>query len=167
MRMQSDLSTAQTESSTGQYADISLQLGAQAGEEISLQNENGLLQTLTTTNSSVTTRLTATTTALDTMRTDAQNALDSLTQWTQGRIRGARPPIARPGQPAVAHGTLNTSVAGEYIFGGINSGTPPIADYFAPPAAAQSSIQSAFFKLSDQRRRDRLDGDRGANADCF
>jgi flagellar hook-associated protein 3 FlgL len=45
LKMQTELATAQAESASGQYADIGLQLGNQAGQEISLQNENGLLQT--------------------------------------------------------------------------------------------------------------------------
>ena len=40
--------------------------------------------------------------------------------------------------------TANTSVNGQYVFGGINSGSPPLTNYFAAPNAAQTAIQGAF-----------------------
>jgi flagellar hook-associated protein 3 FlgL len=142
--MQSELATAQNEASTGQYPDVGLHLGAQAGQEISLQNENGLLQTYTTTNASVATKLSTTSTALDTLRTNAQNTLNNLTQWNQDTDSGAQlQDLGASGlQSLIA--TTNTSVNGQYVFGGINSGVPPLTDYFAPPNAAQTAIQSAF-----------------------
>jgi hypothetical protein len=44
---QSQLSTLETESATGQYADLGLQLGGQSGYELSLRTQDDLLQTLT------------------------------------------------------------------------------------------------------------------------
>ena len=90
MRMQTELSTAQNEATTGEYSDVGLHLGAQAGQEISLQNENGLLQTYTTTNSAVATSLSTTTSALDTLRTNAQNTLNNLTEWAQDTDSGTQ-----------------------------------------------------------------------------
>ena len=144
MKMQTELATAQNESTTGQYPDVGLHLGAQAGQEISLQNENGLLQTYTTTNASVATKLSTTSTALDTLRTNAQNALNNLTQWNQDTDSGAQlQDLGASGlQSFIA--TTNTSVNGQYVFGGINSGVPPMANYFASPSTAQTAIQSAF-----------------------
>ena len=49
-RAQSSLTNLEVESSTGQYADLGLQLGGQSGYELSLKNENDLLQTLTSGN---------------------------------------------------------------------------------------------------------------------
>ena len=48
MQAQSSLTTAMTEMSTGQYADLGLQLGDQSGYELSLKEQVGQLQTLTT-----------------------------------------------------------------------------------------------------------------------
>jgi len=57
LQMQSELASSETELSTGNYADIGLTLGAQTGVDVSLQSETSLLQTITTTNQTVTTRL--------------------------------------------------------------------------------------------------------------
>jgi flagellar hook-associated protein 3 FlgL len=143
LRMQTELATAQSESASGQYADIGLQLGAQAGQEISLQNENGLLQTYTTTNSAVATSLSTTQSALDTIRTNAQNTLNSLTEWsgTSGTGTDIQTLGATGLQSLIA--TANTSVNGQYVFGGINSAVPPMAAY-AAGTPAQTAIQSAF-----------------------
>jgi flagellar hook-associated protein 3 FlgL len=143
-RMQGDLATAQNEATTGQYADVGLHLGVQAGQEISLQNENGLLQTYTTTNSAVATSLNTTKSALDTLRTNAQSALNNLTEWSGQTDSGSQlKDLGASGlQSLIA--TANTSVNGQYVFGGINSGAPPLKDYFAAPNAAQTAIQSAF-----------------------
>jgi flagellar hook-associated protein 3 FlgL len=143
-RMQGDLATAQNEASTGQYADVGLHLGVQAGQEISLQNENGLLQTYTATNNGVATNLSTTSTALDTLRTNAQNALNNLTEWNGETDSGSQLQTLGASGLQSLIATANTSVNGQYVFGGINSGSPPLTDYFAAPDAAQTAIQSAF-----------------------
>lgn len=143
-QLQSELATAQSESTTGQYADLGLQLGAQSGEEISLQNENGILQTLTNSNALVTARMSTTTSALDSLRTDAQNALNSLTEWTQGTDAGLTLQTLGANGLQSLVSTTNTSIDGQFVFGGINSGVAPMTDYFDPPAAAQTAVQSAF-----------------------
>jgi flagellar hook-associated protein 3 FlgL len=142
--LQSQLTTAQTESTTGEYADLGLQLGVQSGEEISLQNENGVLQNLTTNNSLVTTRLSTTTAALSSLTTGAQNALNSLAEYEPATGEGST--LQTLGDNALQSliSTTNTSIGGQYVFGGINSGSPPMTNYFEAPAAAQTAIQSAF-----------------------
>ena len=64
MQAQSQLTTAMTEESTGQYADLGLQLGDQSGYELSLKEQVGLLQTLTSGNSLVSTSLSTAQSAL-------------------------------------------------------------------------------------------------------
>ncbi|MGD0720916.1 MAG: flagellar hook-associated family protein [Roseiarcus sp.] len=144
MKMQSGLATAQTESATGQYADIGLQLGAQAGQEISLQNENGLLQTYTTTNSVVATRLSTTQSALTSLQTDAQSALNALAEWTPLTYSGTSLQNLGANNLQSLTATANTSVDGQYVFGGINSGVAPMTNYFAAPNNAQTAIRAAF-----------------------
>ncbi len=87
---QSQLSSLEVESTTGQYADIGLQLGDQSGYELSLKNQTDLLQTLTTGNALVTTNLTTTQDALNSILTDAQSAASSLMAWSWGRPMRAR-----------------------------------------------------------------------------
>ncbi len=75
-KVQSSLTNLEVESSTGQYADLGLQLGGQSGYELSLKNENDLLQTLTSGNTIVTTNLTT-----------AQDALNSILSAPRARRR--------------------------------------------------------------------------------
>jgi flagellar hook-associated protein 3 FlgL len=144
LKMQTELATAQTESASGQYADIGLQLGGQAGQEVSLQNENGLLQTYTTTNSAVATSLSTTQAALTSIKANAQSALNSLTEWTPDADTGTSLQTlgANGLQSLVA--TANSAVGGQFVFGGINSNAAPMTDYFAAPATTQNAVQSAF-----------------------
>jgi flagellar hook-associated protein 3 FlgL len=142
---QSQLATATTESSTGQYADLGLQLGDQSGYELSLKNQYNLLQALTNSNSIVSTNLTTTTTTLDAIRTDAQNTLQGLTQWGTGA--GAGSTLQSLGTSALQTliSAANTTSSDQYIFGGINSNAAPMADYFSTPTSqAKTDIDAAF-----------------------
>jgi len=142
--LQSNLATSQTESTTGQYADVGLHLGSQAGQEISLQNENGLLQTYSDTNSMVATNMSSAQSALGALQTNAQSTLDSLAQWTPDTYSATALQNLGASNLKTLVATSNTTVGGQYVFGGINSGVAPMTDYFAPPGAAQTAIQSAF-----------------------
>ena len=125
LRMQSDLATLQTESTSGQYADVGLHLGSQAGEEISLQNENGLLQTSINTNSIVAARLSTTQSSLDSLRSTAQSALTALTEWTRESDTGSTLQNLGANSLQSLISTANTAVGGQYIFAGINTGVAP------------------------------------------
>ena len=57
LQMQAELAANETALSTGKYADIGQTLGAQTGEDVSLQNETSYLQTIANTNQAVSTRL--------------------------------------------------------------------------------------------------------------
>jgi flagellar hook-associated protein 3 FlgL len=141
---QSQLASADTESSTGQYADLGLQLGDQSGYELSLKNQNNLLQTLTNSNSIVTTNLSATQSALTAITTSAQTALQDLTEWSPES--GTASTIQQLGVSSLQSliASTNTTSNGQYIFGGINSSVAPMADYFSTSSTAQSAIQQAF-----------------------
>src|SRR5208337_2910092 len=82
MQAQSSLTTAMTEESTGQYADLGLQLGDQSGYELSLKEQVGQLQTLTSGNSLVSTSLSTAEAALSAMSSSAQSTLNDLIAWT-------------------------------------------------------------------------------------
>src|SRR4051794_17311790 len=84
VQAQSQLAKASVELSTGQYADLGLQLGAQSGYEISLRNETNLLHAMTGSNSMIATGLSASQAALGAVQSDGQNVLQSLTQWQNG-----------------------------------------------------------------------------------
>jgi Bacterial flagellin N-terminal helical region len=82
LRMQTELAACEAEVSTGNYADIGQTLGAQTGENVSLQAQKSLLQTITDTNQTVATRLSTTETILGNLRTNARIfATLSRKQW--------------------------------------------------------------------------------------
>ena len=138
---QSQLSSLEVEATTGQYADIGLQLGDQSGAELSLKNQNDLLQTLTTGNALITTNLTTTQDALDSILTDAKSAASSLTTWSSvaADAGSTLQTLGANGlQSLIA--TTNSTSNGQYVFGGVNSSVAPMTDY----ATAQNTIATAF-----------------------
>ncbi len=141
---QAQLAIANQESSTGQYADLGLQLGEQSGYELSLKNQYNLLQALTGSNNIVSTNLSTTQSTLDAIRASAQSALTSLTQWTTGTGAGGTLQSLGVSSLQTLISAANTTSSGQYIFGGINSSAPPMADYFASGSPAKAAIDSAF-----------------------
>jgi flagellar hook-associated protein 3 FlgL len=142
---QPSLTTAMAEESTGQYANLGLQLGDQSGYELSLKEQVGLLQTLTSGNSIVSTSLSTAQAALSDISSSAETTLKDLTAWTPGAGSGAS--LQNMGQSALQSliASTNTTSGDQYVFGGINSATAPMADYFSTPAStAKTAVDAAF-----------------------
>ncbi len=142
---QSALTTAMTEESTGQYADLGLQLGDQSGYELSLKEQVSLIQTLTGANSLVSTTLATAQNALSAISTSAQSTMTSLTAWTPSANSGAT--LQTMGQSALQGliATTNATSGEQYVFGGINSAVAPMADYYSTPtSAAKTAVDQAF-----------------------
>ena len=129
----------------GQYADIGLQLGNQAGQEISLQNENGLLQTYTTTNSAVATSLSTTQSALDTSPDQrAEHAQQSDRMERQAPISGRSFRISAPaGCSRSSRRPIRRSTANMCSAASIPA-VPPMTGYFARHGRPDGDLQSAF-----------------------
>ena len=145
MQAQSSLTTAMTEESTGQYADLGLQLGGQSGYELSLEEQVGLLQTLTSGNSLVSTSLSTAQNALSAIQKSAQTTLDNLAAWTP--VGDSGPSLQNMGQSALQSliSGANTTSGDQYVFGGINSAVTPMADYYSTPtSAAKTAVDQAF-----------------------
>ncbi len=145
MQAQSQLTTAMTEESTGQYADLGLQLGDQSGYELSLKEQVGLLQTLTSGNGLVSTSLSTAQSALSTISSSAQTTLNDLATWTPSANSGAS--LQNMGQSALQSliASTNATSGDQYVFGGINSAVAPMADYYSTPtSAAKTAIDQAF-----------------------
>jgi len=145
MQAQSSLATAMTEESTGQYADLGLQLGEQSGYELSLKEQVGQLQTLTSNNSIVSTSLSTAQSALSAISSSAQTTLNDLATWTPSANSGAS--LQNMGQSALQSliAAANATSGDQYVFGGINSAVAPMADYYSTPAsAAKTAIDQAF-----------------------
>jgi flagellar hook-associated protein 3 FlgL len=145
MQAQSSLTTAMTEESTGQYANLGLQLGDQSGYELSLKEQVGQLQTLSSGNSVVSTGLSTAQSALSAIQKSAQTTLDNLAAWTPAGDSG--PSLQNMGQSALQSliSGANTTSSDQYVFGGINSATAPMADYYSTTtSAAKTAVDEAF-----------------------
>ena len=144
-RLQGDLGNAQTELVTGKLTDPGLVLGARSGAIAALNARHASLQTLIDTNALATTRLDASQAAIDTALSGAQGVLKALI--SESGV-AAIPSIAGGEANAALKtltGALNTTVEGNFVFGGINTGQKPIADYpGTPPSAAKLAFDAAF-----------------------
>ena len=157
MQAQSQLASAMTEESTGQYANLGLQLGDQSGYELSLKEQVGQLQTLTAGNSVVSTSLSTAQNALSALQKNAQTTLNDLAAWTP--VGNSGPSLQGMGQSSLQAliSGANTTSGDQYVFGGINSAITPMADYYSTPAsAAKTAVDQAFqttFGVSADRSR--------------
>jgi flagellar hook-associated protein 3 FlgL len=145
MQAQSQLTSAVAEESTGEYANLGLQLGDQSGYELSLKEQVGLLQTLTTGNSVVLTSLSTAQNALSAIQKNAQTTLDNLVAWTPAGDSG--PSLQTMGQSGLQSliSGANATSGDQYVFGGINSAVAPMADYYSTPtSAAKAAVDGAF-----------------------
>src|SRR5262249_49481669 len=133
MQAQSQLTTAMTEESTGQYADLGMQLGDQSGYELSLKEQVGQFQTLTSGNSLVSTSLSTAQAALTAINSSAQSTLNNLATWAPSANSGAN--LQNMGQSALQSliASTNTTSGNQYVFGGINSAVAPMSNYYSTP----------------------------------
>jgi flagellar hook-associated protein 3 FlgL len=142
---QTQLAAAMTEESTGQYADLGLQLGGQAGYELSLKEQVQQLQALTAGDSVASTTLSIAEDALTSINTSAGSTAEDLATWTASANSGAE--LQTMGQTALQEliSAANATSGDSYVFGGINSSAPPLADYFSiPTSAARTAVDQAF-----------------------
>ena len=141
---QSNLAQAQQEVSTGTYADVGLTLGAQAGEDINLRNQEALLQTFTSTNNLTATSLNSTQNVLSGLQTTAQNLRKGVIAGTGQNATGSS--LQQEAQSALQSliSGLNTNENGNYLFAGTNTAVAPITDYYASGSANQAAVNSAF-----------------------
>ena len=145
MQAQSQLASAMTEESTGQYANLGLQLGDQSGYELSLKEQAAQLQALTSGNSLVSTSLSTAQDALQAIQSGAQTTLNDLAAWTPAANSG--PLLQNMGQSALQSliASTNATSGDQYVFSGINSAVAPMANYYSTPAsAAKTAIDDAF-----------------------
>src|SRR5208283_5906534 len=83
-RLQSQLTTASSESSTGLVADIGLTLGANAGQDVAMHRQMADLAALTNSNAVVTAQLGSASDALTSLSSTTQTMLDQLIQNQSG-----------------------------------------------------------------------------------
>lgn len=144
-RLQGDLTRAQTELASGKLADPGHSLGARSAGIAAISAHQASLSTLIDTNGIVSTRLEASQLALKGASDGGQDFVSVLIAQ-----RGTAAPEAIARQRAVDSlqsltSLLNTSIDGEYVFGGTNGGIAPVPEYpGSPPGAAKISFDTAF-----------------------
>lgn len=144
MKMQTELVSAQKESSTGRVADLGLALGSRTGQAISLERDVSRLNSILDSNSLVSSRLTATqdilsqlTERAETLRSTLATAVSGSTETSVVRADGAA-------MLDLLTSSLNTSVNGQYLFAGINTDVKPIADFTDPASPGKVAFDNAF-----------------------
>lgn len=146
LKMQLDLVSAQKEVASGRLSDPGLALGERIGETVSLRQEHARLTTFIDTNALVGARLETTQLELGDLREAAQSFLGALIS-APGGASGAialRQQATEGLKGLIA--SLNATMHGQQLFGGINADTPPIADYFALSAVpSKQALDDAFF----------------------
>jgi len=143
---QSQLASLEVEASTGQYADLGLQLGSQSGYELSLRSQDDLLQTMTTANGITNSNLSAASAALTALKSSAQSTAATLVTWTSSGSTNTSI-LQNYGQNALQQliALGNTTSGDAYVFGGQNSGVAPLNDYYASPtSSAKTALDSSF-----------------------
>lgn len=142
---QSLLATATQEMSTGQYSDLGLQLGDRSGYELSLKQQVAQINALTASNGILTANLSTAQSALTAINSAATTAATDLTNWNSATNSGAT--LQAIGQKALQSliVSANASSGDVYVFGGINSATAPLADYYSSTtSSAKSAVDAAF-----------------------
>lgn len=145
-RSQVEIQNLQKEVVTGRYADLGEALGASASRSITLNRDVFRLETIRDSNSLVTQRLTSTQLALTEMSTQAQDLLEAFISVNSSddanRLAIANQSITTALSAFTS--AANTSSNGEYLMGGINTDTQPLADYQASGSAAKTAFDNAF-----------------------
>ncbi len=146
-RLQTDISRASVELSTGTKADIGLALGAGVGESLGLSVARARIDAQIQSNAFATGILGRAQTVLGQISDQANGFLKDLLAGQSGNANGAI--LAAQGRAALATFTasLNTSDGQRYLFGGINSARTPMADYAAGPKAAVDAAFATAFGL--------------------
>lgn len=143
--LQTQLLKAQTELATRRRADIGLELGHRTSQTLSFRHDFTRLKSNIDANGLVKTRLDMTQNIMNSLRSNGQELLNSLSVALSGT---SDPGIAQGKAEAALNALvsgLNTTVNGEYIFGGINNQVKPIADYNGTPqSAARQAVADAF-----------------------
>ncbi len=138
LRMQAELAHLNQEISTGRMADVGLQLGAGTAQAARLHIDVGAFDTAIKSNQMTSTRLEQTVSALDALTRSASSFLEELVVG-----RAANAPMAARASSAFSTflGQANASDGNVYLFAGINTAVPPIANY---DVAAKAAVDAAF-----------------------
>ena len=141
--LQRNFVDAQREVASGRVTDPGLALGSLNGRRVSMVRDIERLNAIVDTNGLAKARLEMSLTAGGTINDIGQDLLSALS--TGVNENGTSLLTQKAGQSAIStiSGILNTTLNGEAIFGGINSGESPIADY--ETGGPKAAVDAAFF----------------------
>ncbi len=144
MEMQARLNKSQREMSSGRVANLSETLGVDVSRDLAFGIRKDDLHAISQTNDVVASRLDATQASLDSI---VQTAKDFRSALILAQKDGSAAALQSEATTSLSTfiATLNTTAAGEYVFGGVNTDIAPIVDYFAtPPAANKQALDAQF-----------------------
>lgn len=138
MRLQQQMVDANTESTTGRYADMGNALGVETGKSIALRQEYAAREANVASNKVALGRIDTTQAALNSTISTANDFLKSVLQTTNVS-QSLLATEAENGLSSLVS-ALNTTQSGRYVFGGTNSQEAPLKDY---SGAAKTAIDTA------------------------
>lgn len=144
MKMQTELVSAQKESSTLRVADVGLALGSRTGHSVSLARDVSRLNGILDSNSLVTSRLSATQDILGQLNERAETLRSTLAATVSGSTNWGVVQADGAAMLDLLTSTLNTSINGQYLFAGINTDVRPIADFRDPASPGKLYFDAAF-----------------------
>ncbi len=140
---QAELARAQVEVQTGRHYDMGLTLGAATGTAIGLRLQLSELEQTSDIAEQAGIRAGVTQSALQGL---SQLATDFIAMLTGARGAVLGQPLARDAAQSAFESfasMMNVTFAGQHLFGGLNSDTPPINSYEGSTGAA--AVSAAFF----------------------
>ena len=145
VKAQDQLAKASQEMSSGRHADVGLAIGARSGQAVELRQELARIETVLDTNGLVSSRLDTMQAALGNVQGTAEDFLGVLIAVRENASAAdVVAPQADLNLKSLV-GTLNANLNGQYLFAGIDTDTPPMADYSGPPASpAKAAVDAAF-----------------------
>ncbi|MFS8180992.1 flagellar hook-associated family protein [Pseudovibrio denitrificans] len=138
------LDKAVIENASKKHADLGLALGAQTGAATSFRSEYYQLESQLDTNRQLVTRLEVMDTALNNIHESSSAFRSDLValESSSDNLKTASD-LAYTELDKLTN-ALNTNVSGVYVFGGINTGTAPVADFKSLPAGPEVQVEQAF-----------------------
>lgn len=144
-QVQARLNEASREVSSGRHFDVGLVLGAQAAQTIDARQSIGDLNAILSTNGLISTQLAVVQASLSSMVDIANDLFETLTSAARsGADRSQIVDDARAKLGTFVN-LLSTTNQGAYVFGGLNSAEPPMADYLEDPSPpARTAVLGSF-----------------------
>lgn len=143
LRLQTSIAEANQEVNTGRHVDVGRTLGRLTGSAVSARAEETSFKEQRTSNGLVKTRLTNIDASLATLSEGAESVANNLIASGVSTNFDTLVNQARSGLQTLT-GALNAKSDGQYLFGGINTNTPPVATESAAVDAQAAAISQNF-----------------------